>query len=117
MGTSSIENKKRAFQKERHYSAFSFRSLVGCSSGIWLFYAKYSGKFSLLTQAGGINFYLGNSEKADGMIPKQDRHLVYSGGYRDPIQMMANQGYEEATGEKASPKTVSKFWKEKPLTR
>ena len=103
-------SKKRSF-----LPLLALGSLLFVQVGFGFFNAKYSGQFSLLTQAGGINFYLGNSKKADGMIPKQDRHIVYSGGYRDPIQMMANQGYEEATGEKASPKTVSIFWKEKTI--
>lgn len=79
--------------------------------------AKYSGDFSLMTQAGGINFYLGNSLKADGMIPKQDRHVVYEGEYRDPIQVMAEQGYREDTGKlgHASQKETSDHWKQKTL--
>lgn len=79
--------------------------------------AAYSGSFSLTTQAGGINFYLGNSQKADGMIPRQDRHVVYEGAYRDPIQEMSEQGFREATGKTgdASPAEVSDFWKRKTL--
>ena len=79
--------------------------------------ANYSGDFSLMTQAGGINFYLGNSHKADGMIPRQDRHVVYEGAYKDPIQVMAEQGYREETGntDPASPKEVSDHWKEKAV--
>jgi cytochrome c-type biogenesis protein CcmH/NrfG len=79
--------------------------------------ARYSGEFSPMTQAGGINFYLGNSEKADGMIPRQDRYAVYEGEYRDPIQVMAEQGFREATGTTGalSPKAVSDHWKQKTL--
>ena len=79
--------------------------------------ARYSGEFSLVTQAGGINFYLGNSQKADGMHPRQDRHVVYEGAYRDPIQVMAEQGFRETTGMtgSVSQKTVSDFWKNKTL--
>ncbi len=79
--------------------------------------AKYSGHFALMTQAGGINFYLGNSQKADGMIPRQNKHVVYTGEYRDPIQVMAEQGYREDTGitGKISAKEISSHWKEKTL--
>jgi thioredoxin-like negative regulator of GroEL len=79
--------------------------------------AQYSGTFSLMTQAGGINFYLGNSLKADGMIPRQDRHVSYEGEYRDPIQVMAEQGYREGTGATGpvSPKEVSNHWKQKTI--
>ena len=80
--------------------------------------ATYSGQFSLMTQAGGINFYLGNSKKADGMIPRQDRHVIYTGEYRDPIQVMAEQGYHEATGERGSvsQKDISNHWKQKTIS-
>ena len=79
--------------------------------------AKYNGHFSLMTQAGGINFYLGNSQKADGMIPLQSEHVVYQGEYRDPIQVMAEQGYRDASGTSGeiSPKEVSNYWKQKTL--
>ncbi|MDZ8119380.1 tetratricopeptide repeat protein [Pontiella agarivorans] len=79
--------------------------------------AQYSGKFSLMTQAGGINFYLGNSKNADGMIPRQDRYVVYEGEYRDPIQVMAEEGYREATGETGtlSQEKVSNHWKTKTI--
>lgn len=79
--------------------------------------AQYSGTFSLMTQAGGINFYLGNSQKADGMIPRQDRHVSYDGEYRDPIQVMAEQGYREETGATGplAPKAVSNHWKQKTI--
>ncbi|MBN2685199.1 MAG: tetratricopeptide repeat protein [Pontiellaceae bacterium] len=77
--------------------------------------AQYSGEFSLTTQAGGINFYLGNGERADGMIPRQSKHVVYDGEYRDPIQLMAEQDYRTATGEtgKIDQRKVSSYWKEK----
>jgi uncharacterized SAM-binding protein YcdF (DUF218 family) len=79
--------------------------------------ATYNGTFSLMTQAGGINFYLGNSQKADGMIPRQDRHVSYEGEYHDPIQVMAEQGYREETGVTGpvSPKEVSNHWKQKTI--
>jgi tetratricopeptide (TPR) repeat protein len=74
---------------------------------------SYSNSFSLTPQAGGINFYLGNYHKADGMIPRQDRHVVYEGSYRDPIQEMSEQVFREVTGTTgaASPVEVSAFWK------
>lgn len=78
--------------------------------------SHFSGRFTILTQAGGINFYLGNSKKADGMIPRQDRYVVYEGSYQDPIQAMAIQGYEEAGHEMpATPERVSAYWKTRTL--
>jgi len=91
--------------------------LLLIQSAFGLVNAKYSGSFSLMTQAGGINLYLGNSQKADGMIPRQSRHVVYEGKYRDPIQVMAEQGYREASGKigTLSPTEVSNYWKEKAI--
>lgn len=80
--------------------------------------ARFSGHFDLITHAGGINLYLGNSREADGMIPKQDRHVVQGRIYKDPIQLMAAEGYREETGN-AGPITeqqVSKYWKNRTLT-
>lgn len=81
--------------------------------------ANYSGRFNLMTQAGGINFYLGNSAKADGMVPRQSSYVYYDAEYRDPIQTMAEQGYREANGlgreAELDPKDVSDFWKAKTL--
>ena len=79
--------------------------------------SKYSGNFSLMTQADGINFYLGNSQKADGMIPRQSKHVVYKGKYRDPIQVMAEQDYREETGATGNilQSEVSNHWKKKTL--
>jgi len=79
--------------------------------------ARYSGQFSLMTHAGGINFYLGNSIDADGMIPRQDRHVVYEGEYQDPIQLMAFQSYGEATGitRDVSQREVSDYWENRTL--
>ncbi|VGO20907.1 tetratricopeptide repeat protein [Pontiella sulfatireligans] len=79
--------------------------------------ARHSGTFSLMTQAGGINFYLGNSQSADGMIPRQSSYVVYDGAYRDPIQVMAEQGYQEAMGTEGaiSQEAVSNYWKTKTV--
>ncbi|MEI6891697.1 MAG: tetratricopeptide repeat protein [Pontiella sp.] len=80
--------------------------------------ATYHGEFSLITQAGGINFYLGNAQKSDGMIPRQDRHVIYSGEYRDSIQVMAEQGYRETTGKSGeiTQQEISNHWKQKAIT-
>lgn len=79
--------------------------------------AHYSGTFSLTTQAGGINFYLGNGERADGMIPRQSRHVVYEGAYQDPIQIMAEQDYQRETGDygPVDQRKVSRFWTQKTI--
>ena len=79
--------------------------------------AHYSGTFSLTTQAGGINFYLGNGERADGMIPRQSRHVVYEGACEDSIQVMAEQDYQRETGDygPVDQRKVSRFWTEKTI--
>lgn len=92
-------------------------SLVSVQIMFGMVNKKYSGEFSMMTHAGGINFYLGNHQKADGMIPRQDRYAIYEGEYRDPIQIIAEEGYREGTGitGSISQKKVSTYWKQKTL--
>ncbi|MDH3745986.1 MAG: hypothetical protein OES47_12870 [Acidobacteriota bacterium] len=74
------------------------------------------GRFQLLPGAGGVNFYLGNKQGADGMIPRQDRTVTYADGYRDSVQVFARQEYERdhaRTGPRiktATAREISRYW-------
>ncbi len=61
-----------------------------------LFQKPHFGRFQLLPGAGGVNFYLGNKQGADGMIPRQDLAVTYAEGYRDSVQVFARQEYARA---------------------
>ncbi len=51
------------------------------------------------------------------MIPRQSKHVVYEGEYRDPIQVMAEQGYREASGATGtiSSSKGSNYWKQRTI--
>ncbi len=84
-------------------------------AGLW--HSHYFGQFHLLPTSGGVNFYLGNKDGADGMIPRQDRHTAYGDGYRDSVQVFSEQVYMEETGQTPplAPSAVSRFWYRKTL--
>ena len=79
--------------------------------------APYFQSFQLLPTSGGVNFYLGNKENADGMIPRQDRHTSSGDRYRDSVQIFAEQVFIEETGAEppVDPGDVSSFWYAKTL--
>ena len=71
------------------------------------------GRFTLLTGAGGVNFYLGNKREADGMVPRQDRAVTYADAYRDSVQVFAREEYARARGVSAAEATsseISSYW-------
>lgn len=77
-----------------------------------------SGRFQLLTGAGGINLYTGNRVGADGFTPTQGESVTYAGEYRDSIQVYAEQEFERTTGrsaESASVEEISTFWTRKAI--
>ena len=43
--------------------------------------------------SGGVNFYLGNKQNADGMVPRQDRRVTHGDEYRDSVQVFAREEY------------------------
>ena len=71
------------------------------------------GHFQLVGGSGGVNFYLGNKQGADGRIPRQDRPVTYGADYRDSVQVFAEEVYREETGAGTSevvPSAVSRYW-------
>lgn len=82
-----------------------------------LYYQALTGRFQLLPSAGGVNLYLGNKAGADGMIPRQDRPVVYGEAYRDSVQVFSEEVYAEAmatqgvaVSDPPDPRAVSRYW-------
>ncbi len=89
-------------------------ALAGVVAGLLVFglvQSRFTGHFQWLGGAGGVNFYLGNKQGADGRVPRQDRAVTYGEEYRDSVQVFAEEVYREETGEvAASPGRVSRYW-------
>ena len=89
-------------------------ALAGALSGLFVFglvQARFTGHFQWLGGAGGVNFYLGNKQGADGMVPRQDRAVTYGEEYRDSVEVFAEEVYREETGDAgAPPGRVSRYW-------
>ena len=82
--------------------------------------AAQSGHYQFITAAGGINFYLGNSRQADGMIPRQERSVTYHGAYRDSIRLFAEQEYHAAMTVQNHPPSnhpaaISHYWRQRGI--
>lgn len=77
---------------------------------------RQSDHFHLIPNAGGVNLYLGNNRKADGMVPRQSRRANVSGEhYQDSVEVWAREEYiaaERAKGRvpDSDPMAVSKYW-------
>jgi len=74
-----------------------------------------AGKYQVVTDAGGINLFAGNSRSADGMIPTQGRSVSYAGEYDDSLRVYAIEEYARVTGidisqARAMPDRVSRYW-------
>ena len=68
----------------------------------------------LVTSNGGLNFYIGNNEKADGLYSKPIKELHLVGA--DPESDATGRYYAEKTvGRKLKPSEVSAFWLGKGL--
>ncbi|MBN1503673.1 MAG: tetratricopeptide repeat protein [Candidatus Eisenbacteria bacterium] len=66
----------------------------------------------LITSNGGLNFYIGNNENADGLYSKPIKELHLVGA--DPESDATGRYYaEKTTGRKLKPSEVSAFWFEK----
>jgi Flp pilus assembly protein TadD len=77
--------------------------------------ALQTGRYQVLTAAGGINFYLGNRGGADGMTPVQDRSVSYAGPYDDPVRVYAEQEYQRihpSAPPRPDPAAVSRYWQQ-----
>jgi len=65
-----------------------------------------SGEFTLLTSNGGVNFYIGNHEGADGLF-----HLPSESGLWDHRLYLSSKEVADAqSGEELTPGQVSKYW-------
>ena len=88
-------------------------ALAGAVAALFVFgllQGRYSGRFQWLGGSGGVNLYLGNERGADGMVPRQDRHVTYGDEYRDSVQVFAAEVYHEETGAGAPSEGISRFW-------
>lgn len=112
------------FARDRRPAAWlPLAGLAAAFAGQVLFGAlnmKQAGGFHLVTGAGGINFYLGNNLRADGMIPRQAWSVTYHGDYRDPIEVFAEEDYRRAMRRQdrepsADPQEISRFWTQQAL--
>lgn len=76
---------------------------------------KQSDYFHLLPNAGGVAFYLGNKQTADGMVPEQGRRVTYGERYADSVEVWAREEYEAAMRAKgrtpsSDPMAISRYW-------
>lgn len=79
--------------------------------GLALARAPWTEHFHLLGGSGGVNFYLGNKQGADGKVPRQDRPVTYGAEYRDSVQVFAEEVYREQAGHRpSSPGQISRYW-------
>lgn len=81
---------------------------------------KQSDHFQVLPGAGGINLYLGNKRKADGMVPEQDRRATYGERFADSVDLWSRQEYEAAMRAQnrtpdSDPLAVSRYWTKRAL--
>ena len=80
--------------------------------------ALQTGRYQILTQAGGINLYVGNRRGADGMTPVQDRAVAYAGAYDDSLRVYAEQEYlrvHPGVADHPNPAAVSRYWRHRAL--
>ncbi|MCX7013216.1 MAG: tetratricopeptide repeat protein [Candidatus Sumerlaeota bacterium] len=66
--------------------------------------------FVPIASFGGINFYLGNNETADGHTPRTRRHYFAFDRYRDSVELFAEKEAEAALGRPLSAAEVSGYW-------
>lgn len=77
--------------------------------------SRQSGSFQIIPGYGGINLYLGNERRSDGMTPRQGYATTYGELYQDSFEIFARREYERAmvaAGKKpsGSPSAVSAYW-------
>ncbi len=90
-------------------------ALLAIQAGFGLVNQWQSGRYQFVTSAGGINFYVGNNAKADGMIPRAAHTTTYEGEYRDSIAVFAEVEYQLLAEQRGftpsdDPDAVSDFW-------
>jgi Tfp pilus assembly protein PilF len=82
--------------------------------------ARQSDRFQLLSNAGGVNFFLGNQRTADGLTARQPRRVAYGEDYADPMEVWAAEEYAtqmRAAGREpsAEPQEISRYWTHRAL--
>lgn len=90
--------------------AAALAGALGTLFACGLIQAPFTGHFQRLGGSGGVNLYLGNERGADGMVPRQDRHVTYGDEYRDSVQVFAAEVYREEVGPDATPERISRYW-------
>ena len=59
---------------------------------------------------GGVNFYIGNNQNADGHTARTARRMYYFGRYRDSVEMFAKDEATRIIGEDATSAEISSYW-------
>lgn len=79
---------------------------------VTLYNYHYSKELILVSSQGGINFYLGNNENANGFTPRTDTEYFSFGSYKDSVSLYAEKKAEELSEyhEPLSPAGISAFW-------
>jgi tetratricopeptide (TPR) repeat protein len=74
------------------------------------------GDYVFISSQSGVNFYIGNSEDADGRTSKRPGLRVSAGNeYRDSVWLTSVLVAEQEAGRKLTPSGVSRFWYGKAL--
>jgi 4-amino-4-deoxy-L-arabinose transferase-like glycosyltransferase len=74
------------------------------------------GEFVLLSSQGGVNFYIGNGAKADGITVMAPGPNVRFGKYKDNIWTSSMDEAKRRTGKEMSQSAISSFWYSEALT-
>lgn len=108
--------------RQRHHreSAGYLAATVSCTMVLLIFgglNSLQSGRFQLITGAGGINLYTGNRAGADGSTPTQAQSVTYEGEYRDSLQVYSEIAYRAAHPDAVNPdpSDISAYWVRKTL--
>lgn len=68
------------------------------------------GEFVLIATQGGVNFYIGNNSKADGITVISPGPMTRSGKYQGSVKIAAIDEAERRTGRKLTHSEASSFW-------
>lgn len=98
-------------QKAVKTCAVLILAIVSCIMPVTLINYVAGDDLILISSQGGVNFYIGNNEKSDGVsavVP--GTRSTWQGGYNDTINIAENEA-----GRKLKPSEVSRFWFKKGL--
>jgi len=72
---------------------------------------SWTGRWVPLAGSGGVNLYLGNERRADGLVPRQDVAVPAGESYRDSVQVWSEVEFaRDRPGERVTPAAVSRYW-------